>query len=149
MAEKKLTTKQKLFVEYYLANPNATQAAIKAGYSEKTAKSQGQRLLTNVDIANRVSQRVETAVMSADEVLLELSNIAKSAWEHHFEYQTLDGEIVRINVKLADKIKTLDLLGKYHKLFTEKQEITGKDGGAIDLTTTIVIQGAKGNDGPD
>lgn len=128
MAEKKLTTKQKLFVEYYLANPNATQAAIKAGYSEKTAKSQGQRLLTNVDIANRVSQRVETAVMSADEVLLELSNIAKSAWEHHFEYQTLDGEIVRINVKLADKIKTLDLLGKYHKLFTEKQEITGKDG---------------------
>jgi hypothetical protein len=43
--------KQERFVEEFLIDLNATQAAIRAGYSEKTAKSQGQRLLTNVDIA--------------------------------------------------------------------------------------------------
>ena len=46
----KLTEKQKKFVDEYLIDLNATQAAIRAGYSEKTARSIGQRLLTNVDI---------------------------------------------------------------------------------------------------
>lgn len=52
-----------LFVEEYLANSgNATQAAIKAGYSKKTAKQQGSRLLTNVDVAAEVAKRRETVV---------------------------------------------------------------------------------------
>ena len=46
----KLTEKQKKFVDEYLIDLNATQAAMRAGYSEKTARSIGQRLLTNVDI---------------------------------------------------------------------------------------------------
>ena len=52
-----LTPKQQRFVEEYCKNGfNATQAAIKAGYSEKTARSQGQRLLTNVDVDNALSK---------------------------------------------------------------------------------------------
>lgn len=50
-----LNAKQQRFVEEYLVDLNATQAAIRAGYSEKTAKQQGARLLTNVDIAAAVS----------------------------------------------------------------------------------------------
>lgn len=51
LIEPKLTVKQRAFADYYIENGgNATQAAISAGYSEKTARSQGQRLLTNVDI---------------------------------------------------------------------------------------------------
>lgn len=46
----KLTEKQKKFVDEYLIDLNATQAAIRAGYSKKTARSIGQRLLTKVDI---------------------------------------------------------------------------------------------------
>jgi phage terminase small subunit len=111
----KLTTKQKLFVESYLADPNATQAAIKAGYSKHTAKSQGQRLLTNVDIKQAVEKRIEKAVMSADEVLTELANIAVG------NYETYRG----------DKLRALELVGKYHKLFTDKLEHSGKDGGPI------------------
>jgi phage terminase small subunit len=54
----KLTDKQKRFCDEYLANGmNATQAAISAGYSVKTARSQGQRMLTNVDIAQYLGQR--------------------------------------------------------------------------------------------
>ena len=49
---KKLNSKHKRFCEEYVIDLNATQAAIRAGYSKKTARSQGQRLLTNVDIQN-------------------------------------------------------------------------------------------------
>lgn len=50
-----LTGKQQLFVHEYIKDLNATQAAIRAGYSAKTAKQQGQRLLTNVDVQEAVS----------------------------------------------------------------------------------------------
>ena len=49
-----MTDKQELFCQEYLKEMNATQAAIKAGYSEKTAYSQGQRLLKNVEIKSRI-----------------------------------------------------------------------------------------------
>lgn len=52
----KLTPKQKKFVEEYLVDLNATQAAIRAGYSKKTAKEQGYRLLTNIHIESAVQE---------------------------------------------------------------------------------------------
>ena len=51
------TTRQQRFIECY--SGNATQAAIQAGYSEKTARSAGQRLLTNVDIQSAIRSREE------------------------------------------------------------------------------------------
>jgi len=51
-----LNDKQKRFVAEYLVDQNATQAAIRAGYSEKTAKQIGARLLTNVDVAAAVAK---------------------------------------------------------------------------------------------
>ena len=56
-----LTDKQLLFCQYYIINLNATEAAKKAGYSEKTARSIGQRLLTKVDITAEV-QRLKSKV---------------------------------------------------------------------------------------
>ena len=55
MANGKLTAKQQAFVEAYAGN--ATAAALAAGYSEKTARSQGQRLLTNDDIQDAIKAR--------------------------------------------------------------------------------------------
>ncbi|MEP5728474.1 MAG: terminase small subunit [Sulfitobacter sp.] len=52
-------SKWEVFAQEYLVDLNATQAAIRAGYSQKTAKSQGQRLLTNVDLQNRISELME------------------------------------------------------------------------------------------
>lgn len=52
-----MTPKQRKFADCYIKSGNATQAAIEAGYSEKTARSQGQRLLTNVDIKKYVIRR--------------------------------------------------------------------------------------------
>jgi phage terminase small subunit len=65
--------KQERFVEEYLIDLNATKAAIRAGYSKNTAKSQGQRLLTNVDIARAIARaqgdRTERTNITQDYVL--------------------------------------------------------------------------------
>lgn len=55
----KLTDKQELFAREYLKDLNATQAAIRAGYSEKTANEQGARLLANVSVAKRIAELKE------------------------------------------------------------------------------------------
>lgn len=72
----KLTPKQARFVEEYLIDLNATQAAIRAGYSERTARQQGQRMLTNVDIAAAITaaqcNRSQRLGIDADWVLARL-----------------------------------------------------------------------------
>jgi len=75
-----LTSRQRLFVDHYLVHLNATQAAISAGYSAKTARSQGQRLLTKVDITAAVKaamdERATRLEVKADRVVLEAARIA-------------------------------------------------------------------------
>lgn len=72
-AKKKLAAKQTVFVQEYLIDSNATQAAIRAGYSKKTAKSSGQRLLTYVDVAEAIAKgkkaRSERTEIDSDYVL--------------------------------------------------------------------------------
>jgi phage terminase small subunit len=76
----KITPKQERFVEQYLIDLNATQAAIRAGYSRKTAKQQASRLLTNVDLAAAIAAGKERfaakAELTAKRVLEELRRIA-------------------------------------------------------------------------
>ncbi|MDG6310861.1 terminase small subunit, partial [Glaesserella parasuis] len=73
VGKSKLTDKQQRFVEEYLIDLNATQAAIRAGYSEKTARSIGQRLLTFVDIQEAIQEaqnkRAERVNVTQDDVL--------------------------------------------------------------------------------
>ena len=75
----KLTEKQKKFVDEYLIDLNATQAAMRAGYSEKTARSIGQRLLTNVDIQKYMQKEQkelqERTSIRQEDVLRELATI--------------------------------------------------------------------------
>jgi phage terminase small subunit len=75
-----LTTKQAAFVREYLVDKNATQAAIRAGYSAKTARSQGERLLTNADIRRAVDAGVADLAsrvgLTAERVLRERMRIA-------------------------------------------------------------------------
>ncbi|MFI3175631.1 MAG: terminase small subunit [Bacillota bacterium] len=123
-----MSPKQKRFCEEYLANSNATQAAIVAGYSPKTARSQGQRMLTNVDIKNyidgRMKSRDDNLVASADEILQYLTNVVRG--ESKSEVVLVAGEDVRSVKKTPDereRLKAAELLGKRHALFTDKQEV--------------------------
>ena len=74
-----LSAKQRCFAEEYLVDLNATQAAIRAGYSERTAKSQGQRLLTHVDVAALIADskrtRSDKTGITQEMVIAELAKI--------------------------------------------------------------------------
>lgn len=74
-----LSPKQQAFIEHYLACWNASEAARRAGYSEKTAKEQAARLLTNVHIQAAIQARLIELKMSADEVLTRLTEHARAS----------------------------------------------------------------------
>ena len=80
MAGKKLTPKQAAFVAEYLVDLNATQAAIRAGYSERTAGSQGERLLKKVEVqialAEAQQARSKRTEITQDRVLQEYAKLA-------------------------------------------------------------------------
>jgi phage terminase small subunit len=123
-----LTQKQRLFVEAFIgpANGNAREAARMAGYSgdDNALSQRGFELVRNPKIAELVGVRVQEAVMRANEVLSELSAIAKSDWQNFVEIRRdREGETVSATLKLSDKIKSLELLGKYHKLFSDRVDL--------------------------
>lgn len=76
-----MTDKQKRFCDEYLIDCNATQAAIRAGYSDKTAYSQGERLLRNVEVKSyideRMAERASENVATADEVIQYLTSVLR------------------------------------------------------------------------
>ena len=77
-----LTARQQRFVQEYLVDLNATQAAIRAGYSARTAAEQGHRLLINAQVAGAISaaqaKRADRVQLSQDEVLAELRDVLRS-----------------------------------------------------------------------
>jgi len=72
-----MRNKQKVFIQEYVKDFNATQAALRAGYSPKTARSIGHENLTKPDIAAAIKARIDEKAMSADEVLQRLAEHAR------------------------------------------------------------------------
>lgn len=148
MAKAELTPKQHRFVEEFLIDLNATQAAIRAGYSEKTAQQQGARLLSNVVVAEAVAegQRAlrDKSGVTAERVILELARIGFAdirkavRWDdavvpvpsHEIDDDTA-AAIAEVSltasgpkVKLFDKRAALVDLGKHLGLFTDRVDVT-------------------------
>lgn len=193
-----LNEMQARFVDAYVVEPNATKAAIAAGYSERTAASQGQRLLKNVEIQRaiekaRKASELRTGV-TVDRVKLELARIAfgtldqvgdwgtsmhcpthgngarcdcinatpgraffqlkdrnvlepdqlamlssvkvKRKWEPNAEGDFV--EVEELEVKIYDKLKALELLGKHLGMF--EQKITMKIDTPLDLSKLTLQQ---------
>jgi phage terminase small subunit len=123
-----LTIKQRLFVEAYIgpAQGNAREAARMAGYSgdDNALSQRGFELVRIPKIAELIGVRVTEAVMRSDEVLSELSSIAKADWQNFLEIRRdKEGDIISATLKLSDKIKSLELVGKYHKLFSDRIDL--------------------------
>lgn len=125
MPERDLSTKQKLFVAAYLgdAHGNATEAARMAGYSKP--RQSGSENLSNPVISARVAQKVENADISADRVLAELASVAFASWTEFVEVlsRNKDGTPRKVKMDLTNKVKALELLGKYHQVFVERQQL--------------------------
>jgi phage terminase small subunit len=123
-----LTQMQRLFVEAYIgpAKGNAREAARMAGYSgdDNVLSQRGFELVRNPKIAELIGVRVREATMAADDVLSEISAIAKAGWQDFLEIRRdKEGDIISATLKLSDKIKALELLGKYHKLFSDRIDV--------------------------
>lgn len=108
-----LNERQKAFCEHYAACFNATEAAVKAGYSKKTAYSIGNENLKKPEIQKYLQTLTETAktgrIATADEVLAYLSETMRDAAENRRE-----------------RTKAAELLGKRYGIFAEKQEPAGE-----------------------
>jgi hypothetical protein len=76
-SERKLTNKQRLFIDYYLQSFNASDAARKAGYSESRARITGSELLSDSNISEQIKARLDEVHMSAEEALKLLADIAR------------------------------------------------------------------------
>ena len=155
-----LGPKQARFVEEYLKDLNATQAAERAGYSAKTAASQGGRLLHNVEVSKAIEDgcaaRAKRTGITADVILGELLRLARvdireayDATGHLLPIKQIPEDVARAisgikvldefegsgdervkigevrEVKFHDKTRSLELLGKHLKLFTDKVEYGG------------------------
>lgn len=109
-----LTTKQRAFVEAYLSNGfNATQAAITAGYSQKTAYSQGARLLKNVEVRAQIEARLGEMAMSANEALFRLSDHARGTMADFIDVEHGDIDLVK-----ADQAGKLHLIKEFSRVVT-------------------------------
>ena len=117
-----LSEKQQRFVAEYTVDFNATAAAIRAGYSEKTAAQMGYKLLKTQEIQEAVQQefanRQDRTHITGDQVVAELAKIALSRVDDYYRDYGME-------IKLTDKIKALELLGKHLGTFTEKIAISG------------------------
>lgn len=138
-----LTEKQKRFCDEYLIDLNATQAAIRAGYSERSARQIAERNMTKDDIQKyikeRMSEKEKQLIADQDEVLKYLTSVLRgesTAQEIVIE-GTGDGCSEAKTMEKApsekERLKAAELLGKRYALFTDKVE-TDVD---MDLNITI------------
>lgn len=106
-----LTLKQKRFADEYIISGNATNAAIKAGYSRKTAKSSGNENLTKPDIQNYIKSRTAE---------LESAKIADMREIREFWTRLMRNEVA----KDQDRLKASELMARTQGAFIERQEVT-------------------------
>lgn len=159
-----LTDKQVAFVEHYLTCWNASEAARRAGYSERTARVTGPENLSKPAIQAAIQSRLADLKMSADEVLTRLTEHARGSMAS-FIRRDADGDLYgfdlsetqplhllkkasvtrrrqkddrdeivtveTVTIELYDAQAALALLGKHHKLFTDRSEVSGPDGAPL------------------
>lgn len=159
--EHKLTPKQEMFCLEYLKDLNATQAAIRAGYSENTANEQGSQNLAKLSIQEFISElkkkRIEKIEVTSDMVLKELANIGFSdirkfyhedgklklpnelddnsasalgslevdeIWGFNIDSDSREVQGQTKKIKLYDKLKALEMIGKHIGFFEKDNEQT-------------------------
>lgn len=114
----KLTPKQKAFADYFIECGNATEAAIRAGYSKKTAKQIANENLTKPYLKSYIDSRLKEIeskrIATAEEVLQYLTAVMRGEEKDQFE----------LDASLQDRTKAAELIGKRYALFKDRVEAT-------------------------
>lgn len=156
----KMTAKQQRFCDEYLIDLNATQAAIRAGYSKKLANTNASKLLQNTAvkeyIEKRMAEKESELIAEQDEVLKYLTSVMRREYAEHVvvtlsekkSYYEPDAngtmrkkteereepKVVAIPARLSDANKAAELLGKRYGLFKDSVDLNG--------AIPVVISGA-------
>ncbi len=165
-----MTPRQQRFVEEYLVDLNATQAAIRAGYSKTRADARGSKLLGQEDVAAAVeaamSRRAVRTAITADRILVELGRIAfadprdcvtwgpngvevKSSDELSIDAARAVAEVSETRtktggttkIKLHDKIGALEKIGRHLGLFKDRSEMNRSGGRGLPKLNIIIVHG--------
>lgn len=140
VADKKLTAKQKRFCDEYLIDLNATQAAIRAGYSEKSARQMATENMAKPSIKEYIEKRMDEKekklIADQDEVLKYLTAVLRG--EGTEEVVVVEGQgdgyssatTVTKDISPKDRLKAAELLGKRYSLF--------KDNVKLDVTPVVI-----------
>lgn len=141
-----LTDKQALFVKEYLVDLNATQAAIRAGYSKKTAQKIGSENLSKPLVADAIAEaqakRFERVQITADDVVRDLIAVKDRCMRAEPVMIRQGNEMVEsgeYKFEHAGANKSLELLGRHLKMFTDKTEHTGPNGEPLVTTLEVKI----------
>lgn len=130
-----LNAKQKKFVDEYIKDLNATQAALRAGYAKKSARQQANRMLTKDHIKSAIQEQVDSmhseSIADAEEVMEFLSKTMRG--EITTEELTNTGSVVDVTPALPQRIKAAELIGKRHSLFTDNLNVNSKSDVEIDI----------------
>lgn len=113
----KLTPKQELFVAEWMKDRNGKQAAIRAGYSPRSAETTASTILRYPQVQEEIARRLKRI---EERLEITAADISRRAWEI-------------ANEDKGDRVGALALLAKRHREFSEKQEHTGSDGGPIQI----------------
>ena len=139
----RMTERQKRFVDYYIKSGNATEAARKAGYSEKYTNNNAQKILRNTTVQNAITGRIaemqSERIADAEEVLTYLT--AAMRGEIKEEVIVVEGlgngeSSARVETKqlsAATRTKAAELLAKRYGLLVDKKEIAGAGGGPLNI----------------
>ncbi|NCB44323.1 MAG: terminase small subunit [Clostridia bacterium] len=152
----KLPAKRQRFVDEYCVDFNGTQAAIRAGYSIKSANEQAARLLANDNVKKALDEKrleiAESSKLKTSDVIDELRKIAFSDITQVISFSSAKAKVKSsrkltedakktiasvsqtqngLTVKLHDKVKALELLGRYLNIFTDRVEVEGRGLGLI------------------
>ena len=125
-----LQARQELFCLEYIKDGNATQAAIRAGYSEKTAGSISTRLLQKVNIRARIDELMaemqQEKIADAEEVLRYLTSVIRGEATEEVAVGTPIGtEIITKHIGGREQVKAAELLAKRYGLLTENVKLSG------------------------
>ena len=113
-----MNPRQKAFADYYIETGNATEAAVKAGYSKKTAYSIGEQNLKKLEVSQYIKERMEQAdkkrIASADEVIAFYTAVIRGEIKDQFG----------LDASLADRIKAADSLMKRYNVADDRNRAT-------------------------
>lgn len=132
-----MNERQRRFADEYIISGNATDAAIKAGYSSKYANTNASKLLQNTTIKSYIDERLDQLasekIATQEEVLTYLTSVMRGETQEQtlISIGELGQTITDIDVGAKDRIKAAELLGKRHRLWTDKVE--------ADISGTVVF----------